>query len=168
MSEWLDFEIIERKPKTVVYAVLSKESRAILGEIKWHAAWRHYCFFPTVNTQTIHSDRCLLAISQFITKLNDDHKKPDARPDRGAQGSTSPCDHDWHQFTEILRFDDSDGPARILWKCTRCPKTTYDRPSPYPVNDVCDACGHPDSDHHGGKCHGDGGDCICMLFKKNK
>lgn len=74
MSEWLDFKLIAHKTKTVVYLVISKESRFILGEIKWHPAWRHYCFFPTIETQTVHSDRCLLAISQFITKLNADHK----------------------------------------------------------------------------------------------
>ena len=31
-------------------------------------------FFPTLEFETVHSDRCLLEISEFITKLNDDHK----------------------------------------------------------------------------------------------
>lgn len=75
MSEWLDFTIIDRKPKTVVYAVQSKGSGDHLGIIKWFPAWRHYCFFPTTAMETVHSDRCLLAISQFITKLNEEHKK---------------------------------------------------------------------------------------------
>ena len=80
MSEWLDFEIIEHKPKTNVHAVIAKGSRDVLGTIKWYPAWRHYCFFPTMNTETVHSDRCLLAISQFITKLNEEHKKPAKKP----------------------------------------------------------------------------------------
>jgi hypothetical protein len=74
MSEWLDFVKIGQKPKTAVYAVKSKGSGDLLGEVKWHPAWRHYCFFPTTAVATVHSDRCLLAISRFITKLNADHK----------------------------------------------------------------------------------------------
>jgi len=72
-DEWLLFVVQERKPKTVVYAVVSKCSMAILGHVKWFPAWRHYCFFPVTGVETVHSDRCLLAISQFITKLNTEH-----------------------------------------------------------------------------------------------
>ena len=78
MSEWLDFEIIEHKPKTNVHAVIAKGSRDVLGTIKWYPAWRG--FFSTMNMETVHSDRCLLAISQFITKLNEEHKKPAKKP----------------------------------------------------------------------------------------
>jgi len=78
MDEWLDFVEVERKSKTRVYAVMSKNSRDILGQVKWYPAWRHYCFFPTLATETVHSDRCLMSISRFITKLNEDHKKKTA------------------------------------------------------------------------------------------
>lgn len=73
-DKWLIFALQERKPKTLVYAIISKCSMTILGHVKWFPAWRHYCFFPVTVVETVHSDRCLLAISQFITKLNDEHK----------------------------------------------------------------------------------------------
>lgn len=75
MSEWLEFKEIEKKPKTNVYSVVSKCDGSELGKIKWYPSWRHYCFFPTLKFETVHSDRCLLAISQFITKQNEDHKQ---------------------------------------------------------------------------------------------
>jgi hypothetical protein len=62
-DEWLKFTEKESKPKTKVYGVMSKCSDCELGEIKWYPSWRHYCFFPTLEFQTVHSDRCLLSIS---------------------------------------------------------------------------------------------------------
>jgi len=73
-DEWLNFELSKRKPKTNVYEVISRCAECILGEIKWYPQWRHYCFFPNINVETVHSDRCLLSISEFITKLNQEHK----------------------------------------------------------------------------------------------
>jgi len=74
MSKWLKFVEVEKKPKTIVISVQSKCDETELGKIKWHPSWRHYCFFPTTNIETVHSDRCLLDISEFITKLNEEHK----------------------------------------------------------------------------------------------
>ncbi len=74
MSEWLEFREKKSKPKTKVFSVWSKHSDSELGEIKWYPNWRHYCFFPTTKT-TVHSDRCLFEISQFISKLNEEHKR---------------------------------------------------------------------------------------------
>ena len=78
-SKWLEFREKESKPKTKVFSVWSKCSDCGLGEIKWHPAWRHYCFFPKIEFSTVHSDRCLLEISQFITKLNEEHKQKKER-----------------------------------------------------------------------------------------
>jgi len=75
MRKWLEFREEESKPKTKVFSVWSKCSDCELGKIKWHGAWRHYCFFPTTEFETMHSDRCLLEISQFITELNQKHKE---------------------------------------------------------------------------------------------
>jgi hypothetical protein len=74
-DEWLEFWLIEEKTKTKVYAVRSKCSDCKLGEIKWYPAWRHYCYFTMDGVkETVYSDRCLLSISQFITKLNEKKK----------------------------------------------------------------------------------------------
>jgi hypothetical protein len=74
-DEFLCFERIKKLPKTDVYSVDSKCSNISLGLIKWHPSWRHYCFFPAMDEETVHSDRCLLSISQFLTELNERHKK---------------------------------------------------------------------------------------------
>lgn len=74
-DEWLRFVEREGNPKTKVYSVISKCSDCELGVINWYPGWRHYCFFPTIAVQTVHSDRCLLSISEFMTALNEEHKR---------------------------------------------------------------------------------------------
>ena len=74
MNRLVDFVLKETKPKTKVYSVISKCSDFELGIIKWYPSWRHYCFFPTMGEETVHSDRCLAFISEFITKLNKEHE----------------------------------------------------------------------------------------------
>lgn len=75
-DEWLYFEQTEEKPKTKVFQVISKCSNIRLGIIKWHPQWRHYCYFPTTEEETIYSDRCLSSIAEFIKEINEQHKKP--------------------------------------------------------------------------------------------
>jgi hypothetical protein len=74
-DEWLQFVVKENKPKTVVFSVRSKCSQIELGEVKWYPAWRHYCFFPTTEMETVHSDRCLISIGEFIEGLNERHEE---------------------------------------------------------------------------------------------
>ena len=74
MRKWLEFIEIEQKPKTKVYSVMSKCSNDSLGQIRWYSRWRHYCFFPITGYKTVHSDSCLNEISEFISKINEEHK----------------------------------------------------------------------------------------------
>ena len=74
MSKYLKFVEMKSKPKTKVYKVESEYDSSGLGIIKWYPNWRNYCFFPTTYFQTIHSDRCLQDISEFIEDLNLSHK----------------------------------------------------------------------------------------------
>ena len=74
-DEFIFIELTGKKPKTDIYTVFSKCSDCDLGEIRWYPSWRHYCFFPSYDISTVYSDRCLLAISQTITKLNQEHKE---------------------------------------------------------------------------------------------
>jgi len=73
-TEHLIFSFDYAKPKTAVYNVIAKCGGAVLGQIKWYPAWRHYCFFPTTEFETVHSDRCLASISLFVEFLNKKHK----------------------------------------------------------------------------------------------
>lgn len=81
MSEWLEFKEKESKPKTRFFEVISNCSNCVLGVIKWHPQWRHYCFFPITKFQTVHSDRCLIEIGQFVMRLNKEHKHKNKKPE---------------------------------------------------------------------------------------
>jgi len=76
-DKWIEFieifDIEKTSRKTKIFSVKSKCSGCELGVIKWYTKWRHYCFFPTTKISTVHSDRCLLLISNFITKLSMDY-----------------------------------------------------------------------------------------------
>ena len=44
MSKYLEFKILEEKPKTKVIEISSKTHPVTLGIIKWFPGWRQYCF----------------------------------------------------------------------------------------------------------------------------
>lgn len=76
----LRFEVIEEKPKTKVFSVISTydEQRGVsdsLGRIHWYGRWRQYIFEPETLFQTIWSDDCLKELYEFLKKLKDDRKK---------------------------------------------------------------------------------------------
>ena len=62
--EYVSFELTERKSKTGVWDCKNIKHNESLGYIKWHPAWRQYCYFPTV--QAVYSKGCLEDISDFI------------------------------------------------------------------------------------------------------
>jgi len=68
MSKYLEFTVIEHKPKTVRVAVESKKTGHRLGIIMWYGPWRQYAFFPNIDT-TFNSE-CLNDISEYIKELN--------------------------------------------------------------------------------------------------
>lgn len=65
--EYLLFVRIETKGKTGKWNCCNKRSGDILGEVKWHGAWRQYCYFPLV--QAVYSKGCLNDITEFIGQL---------------------------------------------------------------------------------------------------
>lgn len=67
MSKYIEFILIDQKPKTKVFGVRNKKSTDILGWIKWYGAWRQYCFFPT--KETIFNKDCMEYIIEFINKI---------------------------------------------------------------------------------------------------
>lgn len=71
-KSYINFKLIEKKPKTYVYAIISNSNNSILGYIKWFNSWRQYTFFP--NNKTIYSDGCLNEIINFMNKVNYYHR----------------------------------------------------------------------------------------------
>lgn len=55
--------------KTKIYTLVNQKNELIhLGIIKWHAAWRQYCFFP--EDETVFNKTCLKDIMCFLEDLN--------------------------------------------------------------------------------------------------
>jgi hypothetical protein len=65
-DKYIRISVIEKLKRTNVFNVESKYSNDSLGQIRWYPQWRHYCFMPETKYKTLLSDRCLLAISEFI------------------------------------------------------------------------------------------------------
>ena len=69
--EYIKFIEVNSQGKTSKWDCHNVHHGEKLGEIKWHGAWRQYCYFPTV--QAVYSKGCLNDIADFLTQLN---KKP--------------------------------------------------------------------------------------------
>ena len=72
MSKYLEFTQVPFNGKTQKFLVHSKSQSMDLGEIKWHSAWRQYCFYPDENTLWSHD--CLKDIQDFLQQLMDERK----------------------------------------------------------------------------------------------
>jgi len=67
MSKYLEFELLEQKPKTKVIGVISKRHADMIGIIKWFGRWRQYAFFP--GNGTIFNVECLDDIQSYMRGL---------------------------------------------------------------------------------------------------
>jgi len=75
-EKYLEFkDISNTEQKTKKFMVWSKCSDCCLGFIRWDGGWRHYLFFPTLEFETKHSDRCMINIGRFTKKLNEEYKE---------------------------------------------------------------------------------------------
>ena len=72
-TKWLRFELVDRKPKTIVMHVVVAKSGEILGEISWFARWRQYTFNPEYCTT--FNNGCLQDITDVLTSLNKEHRR---------------------------------------------------------------------------------------------
>ena len=72
MSKYIEFKLLEQKPKTKIIEIISKPRagsivRFRLGIIKWYPRWRQYAFFPEVGT--LFNVGCLNDIQSYIRGL---------------------------------------------------------------------------------------------------
>lgn len=65
-------EIDNGELKTKKFEVRSKTSDVLLGVIKWHGAWRQYCFFP--EGETVFSVGCMECLNFFLTNLGHERR----------------------------------------------------------------------------------------------
>lgn len=71
-TKWLNFYIVERKPKTLVLDVINTSDQH-LGQVKWGNEWRQYIYYPADNAY--FNNRCLTDIADVLTSLNTEHKE---------------------------------------------------------------------------------------------
>ena len=57
--------------KTSVFLVLDRRGD-LLGQIRWWATWRQYCFFP--NKNRVFSQGCLNDICSFLDELKEERR----------------------------------------------------------------------------------------------
>ena len=76
ISRWLEFVSRGKTEsgKTRMWGVYSTkgEDPMLLGEVRWHGAWRKYSFFP--EALTVFEDECLRDLSFFIEQATRKHR----------------------------------------------------------------------------------------------
>lgn len=70
--EYINFLLTEKKTKTNVYECKNNKTSDLLGVVKWHTAWRRYCYFP--SCPAVYSSGCLQDICSFINDLMKNRK----------------------------------------------------------------------------------------------
>lgn len=63
---------VAKDAKTLLYYIWTKDRKSLLGEIRWYAPWRKYCFTP--NMPTVWESDCLTFITKFLVDINREHK----------------------------------------------------------------------------------------------
>jgi len=72
-TKYMDFYLVEKKPKTNVYQIENKKSGDVIGIIEWYSVWRQYVIQPEFGC--IFNDTCLKEIAEFLSELNKNHKE---------------------------------------------------------------------------------------------
>ena len=77
MSKYLTFMQIgtSTSGKTTIWEVRSKKHGDLLGNIKWYAPWRQYCFETHTDFETTWSAGCFKDIIKFLEWLNKTQKE---------------------------------------------------------------------------------------------
>lgn len=69
--EYMRIQKDEDLTKTSVFVVLDKRGD-LLGQIRWWASWRQYCFFPLNNR--VFSQGCMNDICSFLDELKEERR----------------------------------------------------------------------------------------------
>jgi hypothetical protein len=61
--------------KTTAWSCINNSGGYELGEVKWNAGWREYCYFPLPTySSVVYSSGCLKDIADFIEQLMAERK----------------------------------------------------------------------------------------------
>jgi len=67
------FDITPHGRKTKIISIGPINDNMTLGLIKWHGAWRKYCFFPSYDV--LYDTNCLKDVISFIDQLMSERKE---------------------------------------------------------------------------------------------
>ena len=70
--EFIHFDRLSHKGVTARWSCQTNRTNDQLGEVRWHAPWRQYCYYPA--GPAVYSKGCLSDIEAFIGQLMDDRK----------------------------------------------------------------------------------------------
>lgn len=79
MAEFITFEKVGFTGITTIWNVMD-QGGGRLGQVKWYAPWRRYCFSPDPERITVFEQDCLRDLALFVEQMTRDHKK--ARAER--------------------------------------------------------------------------------------
>ena len=71
-TKYLAFVIAPTEKKTLTVAIINRHHQEIIGEIKWFAKWRQYCFFPYKDT--VWNTTCMDDVHSVIKELMEQRK----------------------------------------------------------------------------------------------
>lgn len=78
-DDWIGTHIqfvVDEQPanrKTKSWLVVARDDQwTPLGDVKWFARWRKYCFFP--RQETVYEETCMKEIAEFIVDRTNEHK----------------------------------------------------------------------------------------------
>lgn len=74
VTKYMTFKLIDKKPKTTVWAITNNKSGVLLGIIEWYPSWRQYVFVP--KEPSCFNNECLRTTEDFITDLNKKQSLP--------------------------------------------------------------------------------------------
>jgi hypothetical protein len=75
-TKYLIFEATQfRGRKTKIVHVVNKSSGNPLATIEWYGAWRQYCFFPSLEYDTVWNNTCLTDVLEVINMLMKERTK---------------------------------------------------------------------------------------------
>lgn len=72
--EYIEFIVVEEKPKTKIWACQNRTSGIRLGSVGWYGPWRQYVFGADLNAMVAYSASCLRDIADFLEQVNKEHK----------------------------------------------------------------------------------------------
>lgn len=75
MSKWITIETKGFSPSglTRIWGVLNTRTHQLCGQIRWHGAFRKYCFYPTDGF--LFDSACLTLITLHLETVNAVHKR---------------------------------------------------------------------------------------------